>query len=451
MSILKTTVLAAAVMAMLAGTSVASAQANAPADGTVPKSDSLTGTTFSTPTSGSGLSPTPAAPGAYDLAGIGRRDTTQELILTEPVSGVPLRMNNGVFIFPSLLLGVGHNDNVTGVNVGKVSSTVLSVQPRMVAELKKSGDRYTLTYNGNLTRYTNSSADNYNNHDLTLAGDNYFSARSRLGWSAGYMASADARGATDRVQSAEPDRWHAPVLQGLYIYGAKGAQGRFELEGALQNKRYDNNRLYTVGSDVDTQSIAGRFLVRIMPKTAAVFELRHINSDYKQLTSFNDNTDNRYLVGLTWDAAAKTTGSIKVGHQSKNFDNPLMRDVSGGTFEGSLKWSPLTYSVVDLTTGRSASDSTGTGDYVMNTGTNLVWNHRWKSYLLTRAVISSVRSDYAGAGRVDTTRNMGLGVFYEFGRNMRVGLELSNTRRSSNQSIYDFKRNTTFVSLEGTL
>lgn len=421
------------------------------ADAAVIKSDSLTGSTYSTPTSSSGLSQAPAAPGAYDLAGIGRRDTTEEVILTEPVSGLPLRLDNGIFIFPSLLLGMGYNDNVTGINLGRVGSTVLSVQPRVVAELKKSGDRYTLTYNGNFNRYTRSSADNFNNHDLTLAGDNYFSSRSRLGWSAGYVASSDPRGSTDRVQSAEPDRWHAPVLQGRYIYGSDGAQGRFEMEGTIQNKRYDNNRLFTVGSDVDIQSMAGRFFVRVMPKTSAVFEVRHIVSDYKQLTSTQDNNDNRYLVGLTWDAASKTSGSFKVGYQRKDFNSPLVRDATAGTWEGGLKWSPLTYSVFDLTTGRAAADSSGTGDYVVKNGTSLVWNHRWKSYLLSRVLVSSVRDDYVGGSRVDTTRNLGVGVFYEFGRNLRAGLELANVRRSSNISIYDFTRNTTFVSLEGTL
>ncbi len=442
---------AAACLLAIATSSSAFAQTEAPKTAEVPPSDSLTGTPFSTPTSKPALNAAPVAPGTYDLAGIGRRDTTQEMILTEPVSGVPIRFENGVFVFPALLAGVGHNSNVQGINTGGLSSVLLTLQPRVVAELKKSGDRYTLAYNGNFTRYTSSSADNYNTHDLTLAGDNYFSARSRLGWSAGYVANADPRGSTSRVASAEPDRWHAPVLQALYVYGANGAQGRVEVDAALQAKRYDNNRTFTQASDVDIQSVSGRFFTRVMPKTTAVVELRHIKSDYKLAAAPNDNGDTRLLLGVNWDAAAKTTGGFRVGHQSKNFSSATLRDVSGGTFEGFLKWSPLTYSVVDLTTGRAAADSTGVGDYVMNTSTSLVWNHKWKSYLSTRATLANIRADYVGAGRTDSTRNFGVGVFYEIGRNMRAGLEVANTRRSSNQSIYDFSRNTTFLSLEGTL
>ena len=440
-----------ACLLMLAGTFSVHAQTAEPKAATVPESDSLTGPTFNTPTGKPAVSAAPVAPGTYDLAGIGRRDATQETILTEPVSGVPVRFENGVFVFPTAVVGLGHNDNVIGVAAGKISSLITSIQPRVVAEVKKSGDRYTLTYNGNLTQYASSSADNLSSHEFTLAGDNYFSARSRLGWSAAYISNADPRGTTDRVQSAEPDRWHAPVLQGLYIYGAKGAQGRFEVDGSLQAKRYDNNRLFTVASDVDIQAVAGRFFWRVMPKTSAVFELRHITSDYKLATSLNDNRDTRVLVGLEWDAAAKTTGSFKIGHQSKNFDSSVMKDASAATYEGAIKWSPLTYSVVEATIGRAAADSTGVGDYTTNTSANLAWTHKWKSYLTSRVTAGTIKSDFANASRSDTQRYIGVGVFYELNRNFRAGLELANTRRSSNLSIYDFTRNTTFLSLEGTL
>ena len=442
---------AIAALVLSFGTSASWAQATAPDSAAVPKSDSLTGTPFSTPTSSSGLSATPSAPGAYDLAGIGRRDSAQETILTEPVSGVPIRFENGVFVFPTALVGVGYNDNVIGSSTGAIGSTIFSLQPRVVAELKNRGDRYTLAYTGNFTRFAGSSADNFNNHELIAAGDNYFSARSRLGWSAGYLASTDPRGTTDRTLSAEPDRWNAPVLQGIYAYGAKGAQGRIEVDAGLQSKRYQNNRAFTVGSDVDINSVAGRFFYRVMPRTSMVFEARRIDSNYKLASSTNDNIDGRYLVGVTWEAAAKTSGSFKIGHQNKNFASTSRADASGSTWEGSVKWAPLTYSVVELTTGRTAADSTGVGEYVMNTGTSLSWSHRWASYLSTRATLATVRSDFAGTARADSTRNIGLGVFYQFGRNMRAGLELANSRRNSNQDVFDFKRNTTFVSLEGTL
>lgn len=91
----------AACFVLLSTVFAAQAQTDETKAAPVPASDSLTGPTFSTPTSQPALNAAPVAPGAYDLAGIGRRDATQETILTEPVSGVPVRFENGVFVFPS--------------------------------------------------------------------------------------------------------------------------------------------------------------------------------------------------------------------------------------------------------------------------------------------------------------------------------------------------------------
>lgn len=439
----------AAALAFAGAHAQTAAPASAPSAAPVPKSDSLSGTTYNTPTASSNQAA--AIGGAYDLAGIGRRDSTQETILTAPVVGVPYRFDNGVFLFGSALTGIGYNDNVQGLSAGGASSAVLSVQPRLVAELKKAGDRYTLLYTGNFTRYPNSSDDNFNNHELTLAGDNYFSARSRLGWSAGYTSAADPRGSTDRAISTEPDRWHAPQLKALYAYGAAEAQGRFEFEGSYQAKRYDNNRSTTEASDLDALGLSGRFFYRIMPKTHAVVELRRIDSNYTLASSTNDNIDTRLLVGVTWDATAKTQGSFKVGHLRKNYSSSTRTDASGSTWEGNIRWSPLSYSTVDFTTGRTAADSSGVGDYLYTTGSSIAWNHQWASYISSRVTLSSSRTEFVNGGRVDKTTGGGIGLFYSLGSRYRVGLEYSHTNRNSNIDVNDYKRNTTFLSLEGTL
>ena len=394
------------------------------------------------------LSTTPS----YELGGIGQaRPGGQTGITTAPVYGLPLRMDNGVFIYPNVYVGAGHNSNVVGTRDNVVSSTVVTLQPYVAAELKNHGDRYTLSYRGNFTRYDNSSADNFNHHDIQLAGDNYFTSRSSLGWGAGYVERTDPRGSTDRAISAEPDKWHAPMARALYGYGTPGAAGRIEVEGSYQEKRYDNNRAVTIASDVNLATVSGRFFYRVMPRTSVVMEVRQTDADYVVDTSANDNTDRRYLVGLTWEATAKTTGSFKVGHEQKDFTSAARQDSSGGTWEGAIRWSPLTYSVWDLVTSKTAADSTGYGDFIMNTGTTLTWQHQWASTINSRVSLGSVQSDFAATTRTDTTNNYGLGFFYNIARTVRAGLEWTRTDRSSNQTIYEFSRNVTMLSLEATL
>lgn len=389
---------------------------------------------------------------SYELGGIGQaRPWGQPGILTAPVYGLPVRMDNGVFIYPDVYVGAGNNSNVVGTRDNAISSSVVTLQPYVAAELKNHGDRYTLSYRGNFTRYDSSSADNFNHHDIQLAGDNYFTSRSSLGWGAGYIERTDPRGSTDRAISAEPDKWHSPIARALYGYGTPGAQGRFEVEGSYQQKRYDNNRAFTTESDADLSTVAGRFFYRVMPRTSAVMEVRQTYADYIADTSTNDNTDRRYLVGLTWEATAKTTGTFKVGQLEKKFPNAARVGGTSGTWEGAIRWSPMTYSVWDLITSKAAADSTGFGDYITNTGATVLWNHQWASTISSRVTLGVVQSDFSATPRTDITRNYGLGFFYNIARTVRAGLELSRTDRSSNISIYEFNRNVSMLSLEVTL
>ncbi|MDD0814580.1 outer membrane beta-barrel protein [Curvibacter sp. HBC28] len=394
--------------------------------------------------SSSQLSATPS----YELAGIGRRDATQERILTSATNGLPIRFDNGIYVYTSATGGLGHNSNVSGVNTGAISSNFYSVQPEVVGELKKAGDRYTLRYAGNYTKYTGSSADNFNHHFFDLAGDNYFDSRTRLGWDLGYVDQTDARGSTS-VTVNTPNRWTAPTARALLAYGAPQAQGRVELEGNYVQKRYQNNRDVTASFDTDLTTVSGRFFYRVMPRTSMIFELRQTNADYKTAT-ISTNTDRRYYVGATWEATAKTSGTFKIGYAEKKFSNAPIK-ATGVSWEGGLRWSPLTYSTFDLITSKAPADSTGVGNYLMNTATSLQWNHRWASNLSSRASVGTVKTDFSGAGRTDTTNNVGIGAFYELGRNWRAGAEYTYTDRSSNQNTFNFNRNVTYVSIQGTL
>jgi len=393
-----------------------------------------------------------SATAGYELRGSGAAAAPGGTnILTAPVRGAAVTFENGVFVYPSLFAGIGHNDNVLSQASNPVSSTLYNVVPGAIAELKTHGDRYTVSYVGNFTRYASSADDNYDHHDLFLAGDNYFTSRALLGWSVGYMNSSDPRGATDRAISTEPDMWHASVTHGLFAYGAEKATGKVELEGTYQDKRYITNRTTTVGSDVNLTTLSGRFFYRVMPKTSMVFEIRNTRADYIQSISTNDNTERRYYVGATWEATAATPGTFKLGRATKNFTDPAHQDFSGSSWEGTVRWAPLTYSTLDIITSKGTSDSTGVGAYVLNTGTTLVWNHKWATYIASKVTAGTLRSDFAGADRLDNTKTYGLGFSHELSRTLRAAADWTYTDRNSNQDTFDFKRNVLMFSIEGTL
>ncbi len=138
-----------------------------------------------------------------------------------------------------------------------------------------------------------------------------------------------------------------PTLAPLFT-GAAGPNGEFaELKIAA---------LAVEMVFVNTQEVLGRYFWRVMPRTYLVAEARLGKADYRVNTA-NNNTDTRLLAGITWEATAKTTGQFKIGRQQKSFDNASKPDASGGTFETSVEWKPLTYSVFTLVANRSAADA----------------------------------------------------------------------------------------------
>lgn len=371
-------------------------------------------------------------------------------IMTAPVFGAPVRFG-GLFVYPDVIVSHGHNDNLLGSSNNELGTQFTSLNTNVVAELKNDGDRYTASYYGNFTRFDKSSADNFDHHTLAIAGDNTFSSRARLGWTAGYQANTDPRGSTDRTLSATPDKWHASSAAALFAYGAQGAIGRFEVESFVQEKRYDNNLTVTAGGDLNMVNVAGRFLYRVAPKTSLLFELRNIKTDYQLSTSTNTNTDRRILVGVTWEATAATTGVIKIGQLKKDFDNNARSDFSGVSWEGSVRWTPLTYSTIDFNTSRVPADSTGVGDYILNRNESVRWTHQWNSFTSTKVNLGQVDSAYHGIDLQQNTKNYGVGISYAVRRWLNLSAELASTRRTSNVSTQEYKRNVFSLSLEGTL
>ncbi|WP_084679644.1 outer membrane beta-barrel protein [Curvibacter lanceolatus] len=425
--------------------------ANTPTAPSAPAGDAgFMGGLFSAPGTTGSMSQLAATP-SYELTGIGRRDRGSDTsILTAPVNGLPVRFDNGIFVYASALAGFGHNSNVNGVSSGGVSSNLYSLQPDIVGELKTRGDRYTLRYQGNYTKYTASSADNFNHHNFDLAGDNYLSSRSSVGWDVGYIETSDARGTTNTATTSTPNRWNAPTARVLYAYGSKEAQGRIEVEGNYISKRYQNNLSVTSALNQDKTGVAGRFFYRVAPRTSMMVELNQVHADYVNNTGYTNN-DRRIYLGVVWDATAKTSGAFKIGSAQKTFSDGGFGKATGTAWEGAVKWSPLTYSNFEFISNRTLADSTGLGNYLINTGNLVNWNHKWRSNLTSTASLGTLKTEYDGAGRTDNVDNASIGVFYEVGRNWRAGAQWAYTKRKSNQANFEFNRNSTFFSLQGTL
>ena len=351
---------------------------------------------------------------------------------------------SGVFVTPTLGVTIGYNDNLRITSTNRISSNFLVLSPRLLAEAAYRADRYTLGYQADVIRYGSSSRDDIENQELAATGQNVFGTRTGVNWRASLSDRFDPIGSTQRSSGGAvttPDHWQGALLSGTGRYGAPGARGRVEVDLGYFKKEYQNNRATTAGADFDSLTFATRLYTRVAPNTELLTEYRATQFDYRLDSNNLDNTEQRLLVGAQWRATAKTSGIFKVGYLNKHFDR-VRPSYSGGTWEGGVRWEPRTYSFVEVSTGRTASDPSGTGtNFILSSFVSGAWTHRWRSFFSTRVNFLHIEDDYNGASRRDRTNTLGISAAYDVRRNVRASLALEHTKRDSSISVFDYTRN----------
>jgi uncharacterized protein (PEP-CTERM system associated) len=160
------------------------------------------------------------------------------------------------------------------------------------------------------------------------------------------------------------------------------------------------------------------------------------------------------LIGAKWEATAKTTGIFKIGRSTKDFAGSSRASGSSSTWQSAIRWSPLTYSIVDISLTRNANETTGGyGDYILNTTSGLKWTHQWSSRTSTDVVASYATDSYKGLliPRNDNIQTYGANLNYRMRRWLTASGGYTHTIRDSDQSQFDYKRNVFMLFLTGTL
>lgn len=356
-------------------------------------------------------------------------------------------------LIPSLDLSRGYDDNVFFRQSNALSSSYSVLSPALRLEGNTGQLKFDLTLRIDEGRYDKTPADNYTDSLLTANAELTFSGRAALKLRAERKHGHDPRGFTDRPVSLSPDEWDNTGAEGLFRYGAAGAQGRIEIDAASYARRYTNNRDNTAASDRDTSQLGGTFYWRAMPKTEILVSTQFRRIGYVLPSSTLSSTEDRYYLGLKWEATAATTGFMKFGQLKKTFDSADRQSFATTSWDGGVRWSPRTYSVVDLTTYKQTAESSGFGDTILSRSYNLTWTHAWSSRLRTQALASLRNDTFIGSGisRLDDVTSLGMSVGYDFRRWLHFGLQYTHTERSSNQFGLDYRRNLLLFTVGATL
>ena len=359
-------------------------------------------------------------------------------------------------VIPQISTRVGYDDNIFASESNEKSSTKVIVSPSVQLKAEQGLNEYSVNYAITQGTYQDSSADNYTDHQLSGRAFFDFNIRNRLELLAGYLDTHEDRGSglnqgLNATINDVPIEYHVNSMQGAYEFGGKDAKGRIRLVAGVQDREYDNFRTQTEVKDRQTVNTSVTFYYRVMPKTSLLFEVRNKDIDYDLSTVSLDSSELKYLLGATWDATAKTSGTVKFGYAEKDFDSALREDDDGVSWELSMRWSPKSYSVLDISTDKKAEETDGTGNYIDMTSLDLQWTHAWTDLWRSRVYYGASNSDYVSSTREDDLISYGLGVDYDVRRWLNFGLDYVYSERDSNQANLDYERNTIFLTVQGSL
>jgi hypothetical protein len=344
-----------------------------------------------------------------------------------------------MFLSPYLGLGAGYDDNLFLSSTNEKSTTLYVFSPGFKLDARDPNKVFQLTYLAQIGRYGQSHDDDYVDQSARAQFDIAFDRRNFLRLSLDYVRGHEARGSTDRPVSGVPDKFRLVSPSATYSLGSPGAPGRLDVYYTEGDRRYLNNSDTTAAADRKAEEFGGAFYWRVMPRTHLLAEARQTNIRYHTNTSQNSKEE-RVYGGVTWDATAATTGTIKVGRLTKRFDSDDSSE-STTTWEAIVNWTPRTYSKVDFYSARQTNESTGLGRFILTSVTGVTWTHAWSSVFSTGVDARYTKDEYQGFDRTDDTNSLGLRAGYKFRRWLTLGAEYTWTQRDSNLGTFDYDKN----------
>lgn len=370
-------------------------------------------------------------------------------------------INAGAFeITPTLSLMLGKNDNVGMANPAvtpKVSSSFTKLSPKIAVELPTQGQLYSATYLGTYARYSGSTVDNFTDHNFGLAAKNDWSARVNSLVNFDYIKGHDGRNelkfGAGGIPTAFVEFWHTTGIKGMAHYGADGAQGQFELTVGQIAKRYDsNNSGLTQRANNDSTNLKGEFFYKVAPATHMIVQAGTTKFVYVDAAAKNrDSNEMQYMLGVKWDATAKTTGSFRLGKVKKSFSTGVNPSGTATTWDSEVVWSPLTYSSVNFSLHQKAGESFGTGSFVVSRDSNVDWSHEWSGRVKSKLSFGDGVDTYQNIVQVNKRQTYGGKLIYEVNRWLNAGIDYQNSKRTSTNAALSYTQNITMLILEGSL
>lgn len=231
--------------------------------------------------------------------------------------------------------------------------------------------------------------------------------------------------------------------------------GRSKMEVGYRQTRYD----YMIANfrDRDETLVTGAISYRFMPKTSVFIEFDRKIVDFEPVTTTLDNQVDYVMLGVTWEATAKSKGTVKGGRVNKDFESEAVDDFKLWGLFIDLDHQFTEYTSILLSVRRDVNETNLLGTtFFVTTGFAGEFKHRFGSKLTAMARFSYGDDEFSHAvppqtqARIDKTVREGVGARYALREWFEIGADYGYRSRDSNIDVNDHREHQTIVSVKLT-
>ena len=342
------------------------------------------------------------------------------------------------------------DDNVLR-KVEATSDTSAKLSPQLLYLEEIGKHLFLVKYQGDYAVFNDNSKLNYDDHDLSFLAKLDHNLQMNSEFKLRYQDEIETPGSNNSTSLALTQFNQTTKTQAaakLY-YGTKESIGQLVLGLNHDQYRYTNNQQDF--RDLDRNRLTGTFFYRIAPKTRLLFQATLGDYDYLVKSRFPDQSskENFYLAGVEWDITAKTSGTFKLGYQSKDFVESVYNDITGLSYMLDMTWKPNTYSKIKFGAQRLTQESSQalTSAFV-TTSYSVDAEHEITTNTKLNAKYIYDNDDIVRSGnRTDKRHNVSFAIEHNLLSWLYISLHYQYIERSSDLEIYNFKTNVVGLSL----
>jgi hypothetical protein len=341
-------------------------------------------------------------------------------------------------IHPYLSLEDIFSDNVYSTHTDQKRDQVAVITPGIQLQFPFGNQLFEADYHAVLRRY-----DTYKGDDTD---DRH--ARGSLDLEFGRRFDLRLTGKFDKDH--EPRSSSATGFIEVYRTNEGAAAATYQLAGRskvqIEYRQVSYNFMTSNFRDRDETVLSGLVYYRFLPKTSAFIEYDHKNVDFVPDTTQLDNTMDYTLIGVTWEATAKSRGTIRAGKVTKDFVEASGSDFNLWVFFVDLNHQFAQHTSLLLKAKRDVNETNLLGtSYFITTGLSGELRQEFGYRLAGLARMSYGKDDFSNAVlpetavRSDKTIVEGAGLRYSVREWFILGADYNYQSRNSNIDINDYR------------